>query len=160
MEPDEQIRQGLYNMAAKYGPPPTLIGTIKSVDEATKTCVILETVGDDTIEIEGLLRPVESNNESITIIPAIGSYILAVRVEDSEAWQVVATEKASKFRVATDTSLLQISNGILLQKDGDTLKQILVLLVQAVQKIIVLEGTNPDRVKLQAALDKINNLLQ
>lgn len=49
--------------------------------------------------------------------------------------------------------------GFLLQKDSDTLKQILTLIVQSILKAFVLQGNNPDYVKLQQALAKINNLL-
>lgn len=51
-------------------------------------------------------------------------------------------------------------NGFLQQKGSDTLKQILVLITEAVQQVVVLYGNNPDYTKLTQALTKINNILE
>ena len=52
-----------------------------------------------------------------------------------------------------------IDEHLLVEKDGDTLKQALTLIVEAVQPIVVIYGNNPIYSKLSEALTKINNLL-
>lgn len=52
------------------------------------------------------------------------------------------------------------ATGYLVKKDADTLKQILTLIVEAVQPIVVIYGNNPVYSKLAQALVKINNMLR
>ena len=107
------------------------------------------------------LRCVLTANESETFYPAPGAYALAARIEDSETWVLLAAEKITKKRIVVNTAILETTaNGHLLQKGSDTLKQVLTLVIQAVQQIVVLDGNNPDYVKLAQALTKVNNLLQ
>jgi phage baseplate assembly protein gpV len=47
-----------------------------------------------------------------------------------------------------------------LMKGSDTLKQILTLIVEAVQATVVLQGNNPDAAKLSQALGKINAIME
>jgi hypothetical protein len=50
--------------------------------------------------------------------------------------------------------------GFLFQKDTDTLKDALTLIVDAVKQIFVVEGNNVDYPKLAQAQVKINNILK
>ncbi len=60
-------------------------------------------------------------------------------------WALLEYDKAAhKFKVAAP--------------NGDSLKDILTLILKAVQPILVLYGNNPDYAKLTQALTKINNL--
>lgn len=157
MEKDEQIREGLKKLAAEVGPINTILVKVISVDASEQTCEVMD---DEVIYYDVRLRPVINGKESITIFPKIGTWVLILRIEEDHTWQVVSVDEADKVRVVTDTTQFEIGEGFLLQKDADTLKETLTLIIQAVQQIIVLEGTNPDRIKLAQALIKVNNLLR
>ena len=43
---------------------------------------------------------------------------------------------------------------------NDTMKEVMTLIIEAVQQIVVLQGNNPNYVKLTQALVKVNNLLR
>lgn len=158
MDKHEQIRQGLAALAKRFGPQGTLLATVQSVDETEMTCTLF----DDDIEIYDVrLRPVLNGNESLTLFPKVGSYVLAVKIEDTEEWMVIACDEIDKWRlVIGETVIEQSSEGLLIKKQEDTLKEVIQLIIEAVQQIVVLQGTNPDYVKLTQALSKAQNILR
>ena len=157
MEGDEQILQGLKKLAEQHGPLNTLLVQVLSIDEAAMTCDVID---DDVNIYDVRLRPVLNGNESITIFPKAGTWALIMKIEDDEAWQVISVDEADKVRLTTDTTEIEINEGVLIKRGDDTLKQAMVLLIEAVEKIIVLQGTNPDRIKLAQSKAKVNNILK
>src|SRR5207237_161663 len=118
---------------------------------------------DDDFEYPGIrLRPVLDGNEALTLFPKVGTWALAVRIEDEEhEWMVMAMGEVDKWRLKIGTAIIeQDATGLLVSKGTDTLKQVLTLIIEAMQKIIVLQGTNPDRAKLVTAKTKTNNLFR
>lgn len=67
---------------------------------------------------------------------------------------------AHKLKASIQGMTIECDGQLLVQKGGDTLKQALVLIVEAVQPIVVLYGNNPVYSKLAEALTKINALLK
>ena len=157
MEKDEQIREGLKKLAAEVGPVQTILVKVVSVDVEEKTCEVMD---DEVIYYDVRLRPVLNGKECITIFPKIDTWVLILRIEEDHTWQVVSVDEADKVRVVTDTTQFEIGEGFLIKKDADTLKDALTLIIESIQKIIVMEGSNPDRIKLAQALIKVNNLLR
>ena len=157
MEKDEQIREGLKKLAAEVGPINTILVKVISVDPVELTCEVMD---DTVIYYDVRLRPVINGKESITIFPKVNTWVLILRIEEDHTWQVVSVDEADKVRVVTNNTQFEIGEGFLIKKDTDTLKETLTLIIESIQKIIVLEGTNPDRIKLAKALIKVNNLLR
>jgi len=160
MDRQAMIRQRLKEMAAEVGPDCSILAQVKSVNEDEFTCDLYDDdSGLDFFDVR--LRPVIDGKEFITIIPKVDSWVLAVRIEDSDDWVVVSIGEAEKITTTIDTMIIeQNANGLLVKKADDTLKDALTLIVEAVQKIVVIQGTNPDQAKLSQALVKINNLLR
>lgn len=134
-----------------------LHAVVTSVDKVSCVCV----VEYDGLEI-GDVRLRATVNEHATgmkAFPVIGSSVLVEKINDEEFFVVMFSE-VEIMRVETDTTVFEVQNGFLLQKDQDTLKQVLTLMVQSIQNIVVLYGSNPDYIKLNQALTKINNLLK
>jgi hypothetical protein len=159
-ERSEQIRSLLKTMAAEVGPDFSMLAQVKSVNEEEFTCDLYDEESElDFFDVR--LRPVLDEKECLTIIPKVDSWVLAMRIEASEDWMIVAVGEADKWRLKIGEAIIeQDSTGLLIQKDADTLKQALTLIVEAVQKIVVIQGTNPDYAKLTQALTKVNNLLR
>lgn len=154
----EEIRDALANHAKRFGPAASMIANVKTVDEVNFTCVL----EDDGLTYEDVrLRPVLDGNEGLTLFPKINTWALAVRIEQGEDWMLVAAGEYDKWRLKIGTAVIeQNSTGLLIKKDADSLKDALVTLIEAVEAIIVLQGRNPDRVKLLAAKTKIINILR
>jgi hypothetical protein len=160
MDRARQIREKLQQMARQFGPPSTLLGQVKSVDENELTCDLYD---EETAVVfyDVRLRPVLDGKESLTLIPKVDTWALAARIEDDDEWMIIAAGEIDRYRLSIGQTVIeQDSTGLLIAKQDDTLKQVLTLIVEAVQKIVVIQGTNPDLPKLSQALTKINNLLR
>lgn len=157
---EEQIRQLLDERAARVGPSPTMLATVKSVDDAEGTCVLWdEETAIDYYDVR--LRPVINGKESITIYPKVGSWCLAVRLENTDEWGVVACTEADKWRLKIGEAIIeQDATGLQIKKQSDSLRDALEMIIQATMKIVVVQGQNPDYAKLQQALTKIKNILR
>jgi hypothetical protein len=95
MEKAAQIRAMLKKMASEVGPNGTLLATVKSVDEAEQTCVLF----DDDLEIDFYdvrLRPVLDGNTGLTLVPKVGAWALAIRVEDGDDWMLITASEFDK----------------------------------------------------------------
>lgn len=160
MEKAEQIRNALKKMAGEFAPDNGMLAQVKSVDEEAMTCDLYDEESElDFYDVR--LRPVLDGEECMTIIPKVDSWVLAVRIEDSDDWVIVSVGEADKWRLKIGEAVIeQNSTGLLIQKADDTLKQVIELIIQAVEKIVVIQGTNPDYAKLTEALTKLNNVLR
>ena len=157
---EEQIRQLLDERSSRVGPPPTMLATVQSVDTAQATCVLYDE--ETALEYYDVrLRPVIDNTESLTVFPKTGSWCLATRIEATDEWMVLACSEADKWRLKIGEAVIeQTADGLLIQKQNDTLRQALEMIIQAVMKVVVVQGQNPDYAKLQQALTKIQNILR
>jgi len=101
MTKEQQIRELLKNMAKEVGPECTLLAQVKSVDEAEQTCVLY----DDDLEIDFTdvrLRPVLDGNTSLTLVPKVNTWALAVRIEGEDDWMIIAAGEFEKYLMVCD----------------------------------------------------------
>lgn len=159
MGKQDEIRKALGEFSSKYGPQNTMLATVKSVDEGEFTCVLQD---DDNGELEYTdvrLRPVLDGNESITIFPKSGTWALAVRLEESEEWMVIAVGEADKVHSKVETEIkdvvgtteFTIKDGFLMKKDAETMKKIMDDLLQAIQQLTVNTNVGPSSVPINIA---------
>jgi hypothetical protein len=100
-------------MAGRYAPDVTNLATVKSVDESECTCVLTDEDGQEFYDVR--LRPVTGANKSLLQIPKVGSFVLAVRVESSEDWMVIACDEVDKIQlIAGDSTIVITGNDILI----------------------------------------------
>lgn len=160
MDKHEQIRQGLRDFSSLHGPAPTILAQVQDIDESNATCELKDEETDITYH-DVRLRPVLRNGESVTQYPHVGSWVIAMRIENTKEWMVVACCNIDKWRLKIGNSTIeQDTTGLLIQNQSDTLRQALELIIQAVMKTVVVQGQNPDYGKLQQALTKIQNILR
>lgn len=129
---------------------------VKSVNGLVCDC---EPVDGDADILDVRLIADESD-EFFVLVPAVDS-IVVVEFITKEAAYISMVSKISeiKFKIG-ETYYSATDEGFLIKKNADTLKQILTLIIEAVQVVLVLQGNNPDYVKLTQALTKVNNLLR
>lgn len=116
MTKQEQIRQALDRFTSKRGPIQTLLATVKSVDNEELTCVVDED-GLDIFDVR--LRPVLNGEESITLFPKVGSWVLITRIEEDFEWMVIACDQVDKVRIVADSMQFEMKDGKFLVKSGD-----------------------------------------
>ncbi len=82
MATEEQIREGFQKLAQKFGPAVSNIAIVKSVDEAKATCVLIDEDEQEYLDVR--LRPVLNGKQSFLQVPKVGTYVLAIRIEDDD----------------------------------------------------------------------------
>lgn len=152
----EQIREGLKKMAKDHGPAVSNIAEVKSVDVEKQTCVLIDEDGLELFDVR--LRSVLNENKSILIVPKVGSYVLAVRVEDDDDWMVIGYDEIESFSYQTKKTVFAFDDkGFLLQKENETLKKLMTDLIAAI-KNISFAVTTPDTINGNTTV--LNNLAQ
>lgn len=115
----EQLRARFEQMAKQSGPAVSNIATVKNVDEDNATCVLVDEDGQEFLDVR--LRPVLSGNQSYLQVPKVGSFVLAVRIEDDEDWMVIAQDETEKFLWITPTAKIEVSEKILIEANEKNL---------------------------------------
>jgi hypothetical protein len=153
----QQIKDQLNNIAGKIGPAAIVPATVLSLNSDT-----VHIQFSDGSEIEDCrLKSVVKDSNHFFLLPAIGSTVLAGKIENSDEYVVIAVDEITDIIGLVGNVTLSVNkDGFLIKKDNATLKDALKLLIDAVQAIVVLQGTNPNQVKLQQAQDMVNNLLR
>lgn len=98
----------------------------------------------------------------IVIKPKEGSKVLVGIINNlvTEAFIEQCSEIDEVLIVTGDKEYKLNAEGHLIKGGNDTLKQVIQLIIEAVQKIMVLQGNNPDFLKLTQAQEKLNNILK
>ena len=107
------------NMAKGHGPAVSNIAIVKSVDETQAVCVLIDE--DDQEFYNVRLRPVLSGNKSFILVPKVGTYVLAIRVEDDEDWMVIAADEVEKVGYYVGDSILELTDKLNVEAGGETL---------------------------------------
>lgn len=131
--------------------------TVVSVDKINSVCVVK--IDDLQIEDVRLRSTINENGKGFVIYPKEDSVVLVERIAEGTFFICMYSE-VEELNLSIETVEMAVNaDGYLIKKGNDTLKEAMVLLIEAVQAIIVMQGRNPDRLKLQQALDKVNNIL-
>lgn len=105
MDRAEQIRQRLKEMASEVGPDASMLAQVKSVNEEQMTCDLYDDEsGLDFFDVR--LRPVLDGKKSVTMIPKIETWVLAIRIEDSDDWMIIATGEIEKLLISCDNVVI------------------------------------------------------
>lgn len=151
-----QIREAFEKMAKEGGPAVSNIAKVKSVDETKATCVLIDEDGQEFFNVR--LRPVLTGNKSFILVPKLGSYVLAVRVEDDEDWMVIAADEIEKIGYYIGDTIFEIdSTGFSFKKENESLKKLMVDLLGAI-KAMSFTLTTPDTINGSTTI--LNNIAQ
>lgn len=132
MATPEQIRKGLEDIARSHAPTVSNIAKVKSVDEESATCILIDEDEQEYLEVR--LRPVLNGKQSFLQIPKVGTFVLAIRIEDDEDWMVIACDEVEKFLWITETASIEISEKILLQANGENMLSLMERLFTVIEK--------------------------
>lgn len=156
----EAIRQKHEEIASKFGPRPTVFATVLNLDPIALTCTLEN--DDGTVQYPMVrLRPAIDGLESITLFPKIGTWCIAVRIENDQDWMAIAFGEIDGWKLTTGNSVMRIDdNGFLVKNGTDNLHDAISLIITAVSQIMVAYGNNPDYLKLQQAQTMVDNLLK
>lgn len=139
MDKKQQIRERLRALAALEGPLQTLLATVESVNLEEYTCVL----NDEGIIIHDVrLRPVINNKESITLVPKVGSWVMAIRIEDDADWMVMAVDEIERYRIVSGDMLFEMNAGkFMVQSGAENLGKCIDDLIEQIQLIYAPKNT-------------------
>lgn len=115
----EQIRRGFENFARSMAPPVSNIAIVKSVDENEGTCVLIDEDEQEFLDVR--LKPVLSDNKSFLQIPKIGTFVLAVRIEDDDDWMIIACDEVDKFLWIVGDTKIELTDKICIEANNQNL---------------------------------------
>ena len=137
----EHIRKGLEDMAKKHGPAVSNIAQVKSVDEIKATCVLIDEDGQEIFDVR--LRPVLNDNKSFILVPKVGSYVLAIRVEDDDDWMVVGCDEITKVGFYLNDVEIEFKDKIRMKANGQNLAKLIDDLFVAINNMVFTTANGP-----------------
>lgn len=155
---EEDIKEQLAAFAGKYGPVAIQHAEVESLNE--DDTIVVKTIGGDEIDDVRLKSVVKAGNKLI-LTPKIGSTVLIGRIEAGDEWVMISADEVDKITLVIDEMRIEVDeSGLLVQKQDDSLKDVLNLIIDAVKQIVILQGKNPDYIKLADAKDKVENIFR
>jgi hypothetical protein len=130
----EQIRERLKEMAGEHGPAVSNIAKVESVDEAKATCTLLDEDGQEFFNVR--LRPVLSGNKSVILVPKVGSYVLAIRIEDDDDWMVIAADEITKIGYYIGDTIVELTDKVHIEANGQNMATLIEGLFTAIQNMV------------------------
>tara|TARA_R110000868_G_scaffold52171_6_gene165044 strand:+ start:28896 stop:29387 length:492 start_codon:yes stop_codon:yes gene_type:complete len=141
MPTPEQIRKAMEDMAKGHGPAVSNIAKVKSVDENKATCLLIDEDGQEIFDVR--LRPVLTGKKSFILVPKVGSYVLAVRVEDDDDWMVIACDEIEKVGYYVGDTIVELTDKVQISAGGENLATLIDGLFEAIGKMVFTTNTGP-----------------
>ncbi|WP_300978537.1 hypothetical protein [Flavobacterium sp.] len=163
MPTPEQIRRRFEEMAKNAGPAVSNIAKVKTVDEEKGLCVLVDEDGQEILNVR--LRPVLSNKKSFMLVPKVGSYVLAVRVEDDDDWMVIAADEIEKIGYYIDNTILELTDKVHVEAGGESLANLIDDLFTAIGNMVFTTNAGPtiklvNKPEFEALKTKFKKLLK
>lgn len=155
---NEHIRNEFETFSGRFGPAAIVPATVKGINDDDTISIELS---DGSLIDDARLKSVVKDGNKVLLIPAVDSCVLVGKIDNSDEYVVLVVDEITEVQyVVGGVKMVMDATGFLFKKDSDTLKQALVLIVEALQPTVVIYGNNPIYTKLSQALVKINNLLK
>lgn len=154
----ENIREQLQQMAGSVGPAVSNIAKVKSVDESKATCTLEDEDGQEILEVR--LRPVLSGRKSFLQIPKVGSFVLAIRIEDDSDWMIISCDEVEKFVWNTPQAEVEISDKIHIKANEKSLLDLMEKLFQIIEKGYQTNTGTTIRLIMQNDFERLKNDFQ
>lgn len=150
-----QIRDNLKRIAAEHGPLILLDGEVVVVDD-TDYFIDVQLDTDDTAVIPNVrLRAASIGNQSIDILPAMGSEVVIAKIAEDD-YILIAADEITSYRVTVGNMVLKVDNtGFAITNGTNSLKGILSAIVTQMLAIYAPK----DIAGINAITPQINGLL-
>lgn len=156
---EDDIKNQLQLLAGQFGPAQIISAKVLSVNIDEDSIAVAV---DGGLEIDDVrLKSIIKAGNKLVLRPTVNSTVLIGRIENSDEWVMISPDEIdSMTMIIGDVKLDVDETGFLFQKEESTLKELVQLVIEAVEQIVVIEGNNPDYIKLAQAKTILNNLLR
>jgi hypothetical protein len=153
---EEKLRKALKKFLQKD--ERVFTATVIAVNEDECSLDVQTAEGAELYDVK--LKALRNVKKGVMIIPATESTVQVCRTGEQEYLMIAADDVAKVLWMFEGSVLSLDSEGFQLKKDNDELKDIIRLIIEAVQETMVLYGKNPNFLKLQQALTKNQNFFK
>ena len=156
---EDDIKKQLQLLAGEFGPAQIISAKVLSVNIDEDTIAVAV---DGGLEIDDVrLKSIIKAGNKLVLRPTVNSTVLIGRIENSDEWVMISPDEIDSIRLEIGEVKYEVDQtGFLFQKEESTLKELIQLMIEAIEPIVVLEGNNPDFVKLAQAKTILINLLR
>ncbi len=156
---EDDIKNQLQLLAGEFGPAQIISAKVLSVNIDEDTIAVAV---DGGLEIDDVrLKSIIKAGNKLVLRPTVNSTVLIGRIENSDEWVMISPDEIDSIRLEIGEVKYEVDQtGFLFQKEESTLKELIQLMIEAIEPIVVLEGNNPDFVKLAQAKTILINLLR
>jgi len=126
MHPKERhIRDGLKRIAGEHGPVYLFDGEVVAVDSENYFCDVQLDTDTAAVISSCRLRAASIGNESIDVLPAIGSEVVIAKIAEDD-YLVLAADLITSYRVTVGSMVLTVTDtGFSITNGTNSLKDIL-----------------------------------
>lgn len=156
---EDDIKNQLQLLAGEFGPAQIISAKVLSVNIDEDTIAVAV---DGGLEIDDVrLKSIIKAGNKLVLRPTVNSTVLIGRIENSDEWVMISPDEIDSIRLEIGDVKYEVDQtGFLFQKEESTLKELIQLMIEAIEPIVVLEGNNPDFIKLAQAKTILINLLK
>lgn len=156
---EDDIKNQLQLLAGEFGPAQIISAKVLSVNIDEDTIAVAV---DGGLEIDDVrLKSIIKAGNKLVLRPTVNSTVLIGRIENSDEWVMISPDEIDSIRLEIGEVKYEVDQtGFLFQKEESTLKELIQLMIEAIEPIVVLEGNNPDFIKLAQAKTILINLLK
>lgn len=135
---EKQIIEGLIRISKEHGPEMIFDGEVVEVDSENYLADVILDTGETIFEC--LLRALATGNQSIDVLPSIGSAVTIARITDND-FLVLAADQIDSYRITIGNRVLKLdADGLMVSHGTDTLKAVLSDLITQILQIYAVKN--------------------
>jgi hypothetical protein len=136
MHPKEkEARDRLRQIAAEHGPLMLFDGEVVAVDDTDYFCDVQLDTDDNAVIPQVRLRAASIGNQSIDILPAIGSEVVIAKIAEDD-YILIAADEITSYRVTVGTMVLTVMDtGFSITNGTNSLNDILSAIIAQMLEI-------------------------
>jgi hypothetical protein len=153
---EEALLNLLHSFLLEHAPKSLIVG--KAINVGEDTCDV-EVEGETALLDVRLLAVIDNLTSKVLIKPKEGSKVVVGFLHNSEKKAFVTSySEIEEVIILRGNVLFRVKEKFEMKVGNDSIKDVLRLVIEAVLQIFILYGNNPAYLKLQQALQKLNNI--
>jgi hypothetical protein len=137
--------------------------TVAAVDKENNVCdVVYNEMEIGEVRLQAIIK---AGTKGLKVYPAENSTVLVQRLGDKGEFFICMVSEIESVLMEADTTVMEVKDGFLFQKDAETLNKILNDLIDLCENIVVPTNSGPsgnpiNKIGFEAIKTRVNNLLK
>ena len=138
---EADIRNKLWELSKSVGPEVSNIARVIEVNEDEALCQLEDEDGQLIPDVR--LRPVLTGKKSFIQIPKVGSLVLAIRIEDTDEWMIIASDEIEKVAWYVGETSIELTDKVHIEAGGENLADLIERLFDAILRMRFTTNSGP-----------------